>query len=64
MNPFFWGLVWRDEAIASGVTEPDAVRAVAMAKQIEWQNAVHPALGISPAAALARDNVRGDRPQT
>lgn len=46
-------LVWRDEAIASGVTEAEAVGAVARAKQIEWQGTVHPVLGITPAAAVA-----------
>lgn len=51
-------LIWRDEAIASGNPDPSAVGEAALRRQLEWQATVHPSLGVSPAAALARSAMR------
>lgn len=36
-------LIWRDDAIEAGITEPDAVRRAAARRQLEWELCPHPA---------------------
>lgn len=38
-------LLWRDEVVRAGTTEPEAVRRALDARQREWERAKHPGLG-------------------
>lgn len=48
-------LVWREEVIASGLTQPGPVRAVLVRRQREWETRPHPGLaGETPSQAIRR----------
>lgn len=48
-------LVWREEVIASGLTQPEQVRAVLVRRQREWETRPHPGLaGETPSQAIRK----------
>jgi hypothetical protein len=49
-------LLWRDEVIAAGTTDPATVRAALVRRQRAWETAPHPRHGgATPAAVVARE---------
>jgi hypothetical protein len=56
-------LVWRETAIAAGITAPDAVRARCAEQQRAWETTPHPVFGKSPAAVIRQERRKGTRPR-
>ena len=55
-------LIWRDEFIRSGTTEPFEVRDAAVARQLAWEHEPHPALdGRTPLQAIRAERKREGR---
>ncbi len=54
-------LVWREAAIAAGMTSAEAVRAACLAEQQRWESQKHPRYGKSPASVVRQERRKPQR---